>query len=202
MAQHDSYRTLFEVNKPGEEKRPAKTVQELMNGSSLYFMTLQATYDGSALSHRILNDETTASRKAAVQAYVINQKVDVMDCNLTVMTDNPILPFKEGLLPLLQDNLFWSTIQATSGPSITSRGADDILPNLSKRGTISPGRRLNSLMINNKNRRAVTISQIVALNRTNTLDQDHYQFCPNHRNPTGKHNRLIVSVFQKIIFLF
>ena len=87
---------------------------------------------------------------------------------------------------MLQDNLFWSTIQAASGPTITSRGADDILPDLTKRGTIPPGGRLNSLMINNKNNRALTISQIVALNRSNTLQQDHYQFCPNYRNPCGK----------------
>lgn len=186
MAQHDNYKTLFEVRPAGETPRPAKTVQELMDGTNLFFMTLQASYDGSALSHRISNEETTTARKAAVEAYVINQKIDVMDCSLTVMTDNPILPFKEGLLPLLQDNLFWSAIQATSGPTITSRGADDILPDLTKRGTIPAGHRLNSLMINNKNNRALTISQIVALNRTNTLNQDHYQFCPNHRNPTSK----------------
>ena len=186
MAQHESYKTLFEVKPMGEEARPAKTVQELMNGTNIYFLTLQASYDGSPLSHRISNDETTTAKKAAVEAYVMNQKVDVMDCSLTVMTDNPILPFKEGLLPLLQDNLFWSTIHATSGPTITSRGAPDILPDLTTRGTIPPGHRLNSLMINNKNSRAQTISQIVALNRTNTLEQDHYQFCPYHRNPTSK----------------
>lgn len=192
MAQHETYKTLFEVRPVGEEPRPAKTVQELMGGTNLYFMTLQASYDGSPLSHRITNDETTTARKAAVQAYVINQKVDVMDCSLTVMTDNPILPFKEGLMPLLQDNLFWSTIQATSGPTITSRGADDILPDLTKRGTVPPGHRLNSLMINNKNNRALTISQIVALNRTNTLNKDHYQFLTNHRNPTSKFENIIV----------
>ena len=186
MAEHETYKTLFEVKPPGEEARPAKTVQELMGGTNLYFLTLQASYDGSALHHRITNEETVTAKKSAVQAYVINQMVDVMDCSLTVMTDNSILPFKEGLLPLLQDNLFWSAIQATSGPTITSRGADDILPTLSKRGSIPGGHRLNSLMINNKNNRAQTISQIVALNRTNTLNQDHYKFCPNHRNPTGK----------------
>ena len=157
-----------------------------MEGTNLYFLTLQATYDGSALSHRITNDETIPARRSAVQAYVINQKVDVFDCSLTVMTDNPILPFKEGLMPLMQDHLFWSAIQATSGPSITTRGAPNILPNLTRRGDIPPGHRLNSLMINNKNNRALTISQIVALNRTNTSNRDHYKFCNNYRNPSGK----------------
>ena len=108
--------------------------------------------------------------------------VDVMDCSLTVMTDNPILPFKEALMPILNDNLFFSAIHATSGPHITSTGAPDILPDLSTRGEIQPGRRVNSLMINNKHNRAKTISQIVALNRTNTSDRDHYEFCPNFRN--------------------
>ena len=193
MARHESYKSLFEVRRPGEEPKPAKTVQELMNGTNLFFLTLQATYDGSALSHRITNDETTTARKAAVQTYVMNQLVDVMDCTLTVMTDNAILPFREGLLPLLQDNLFWSTIHATSGPTITSRGADDILPDLTKRGRILPGHRVNSIMINNKFNRALTISQIVALNRTNTLNKDHYAFCPNHRNQTSKFIGLVLS---------
>ena len=186
MARHETYKALFEIKKPGEAPRPAKTVQELMNGSNLYFLTLQATYDGSALPHRISNDETKTARRSAVQAYVINQMVDVMDCSLTVMTDNSILPFREGLMPILQDNLFWSAIHATSGPTITSNGADDILPDLSKRGTIPPGYRVNSLMINNKFDRALTISQIVALNRTNTSNRDHYKFCINHRNKTSK----------------
>ena len=182
LASHPSYKTLFEVTLSGEEPRPAKTVQELMQGTKLYFSTLQATYDGSALSHRIPNEETQPARRAAVQAYVTNQKVDVFDASLTVMTDDPILPFKEGLMPLLQDNLFWSTIQATSGPTITTRGAPDILPDLSMRRDIPPGNRLNSLMINNKHNRAQTISQIVALNRLNTRNKDYYEFCPNHRN--------------------
>ena len=186
MAQHESYRTLFEIKYPGETPRPAKTVQELMNGTNLYFLTLQATYDGSALPHRISNDETQTGRRSAVEAYVINQLIDVRDCSLTVMTDDPILPFREGLMPILQDNLFWSAIHATSGPTITSRGADDIDPDLAKKGTIQAGHRVNSLMINNKFNRALTISQIVALNRTNTTNRDHYKFCRNHRNKTSK----------------
>ena len=186
MAAHETYKSLFEVRIPGEEPRPARTVQELMQGSKLYFLTLQATYDGSALTHRVTNEETGHAKKAMVEAYITNQMVDVFDCSLTVMTDNPILPFKEALLPILQDNLFWSAIQATSGPTITSRGAPNILPNLENRGNICPGHRLNSLMINNKNNRALTISQIVALNRTNSSNRDHYQFCTNYRNKSGK----------------
>ena len=182
LAAHPTYKPLFEVSKPGEAPRPAKTVQELMNGTHLYFLTLQATYDGSALSHHIQNDETDNTKRAAVQAYVMNQKIDVFDASLTVMTDDPILPFKEALLPILQDNLFWSCIHATSGPTITTNGTDNILPDLNRRGEIKPGHRLNSVMINNKHDRAKTISQFVALNRENAKNKDHYYFCPNHRN--------------------
>ena len=182
LASHPSYKTLFEVEIAGQKPRPAKTVQELMNGSKLYFATLQATYDGSALSHDISNDESDPAKRAAVEAYVMNQKIDVFDASLTVMTDDPILPFKEGLIPILQDNLFFSAIHSTSGPHITTTGAPNISPNLRRYADIQPGYRLNSLMINNKHNRAKTISQIVKANRLNASSTDSYRFCKNNRN--------------------